>query len=130
MKDFRDLKVWEKSHGLALRIHQATRTFPREELYGLTSQIRRSSQSIPTNIAEGCGRGSDADFARFLQIAMGSACEIEYQLLLAHDLGYVEISQFRSLTGEVTEVKKMLTALIQKIGVDRARKTYSSEADR
>jgi four helix bundle protein len=88
MKDFKELKVWVKAHQLTLAVYQATTTFPKEELYGLTSQMRRSAASIPTNIAEGCGRGSDDDFRRFLQIAMGSASELEYQLLLAHDLGY------------------------------------------
>jgi four helix bundle protein len=86
MKDFRQLKVWAKSHELALSIYRVTNDFPREERYGLTSQIRRSTTSIPTNIAEGCGRNTDADFARFLQMAMGSANETEYQLLLSHDL--------------------------------------------
>jgi four helix bundle protein len=85
MKDFRQLKVWEKAHQLALEVYNATKGFPKEELYGLTSQIRRSSMSIPTNIAEGCGRNTDADFARFLQMAMGSASETEYQLILARD---------------------------------------------
>jgi four helix bundle protein len=75
MKDFRQLKVWEKAHQLAVAVYKETKGFPKEELYGLTSQIRRSSMSIPTNIAEGCGRNTDADFARFLQIAMGSASE-------------------------------------------------------
>ena len=89
MKDFRQLKVWEKAHQLALQVYKTTVNFPREELYGLTSQIRRSSMSIPTNIAEGCGRHTDAEFARFLQIAMGSASETEYQLLLARDLEFL-----------------------------------------
>ena len=89
MKDFRNLKVWEKSHQLALAVYKATSTFPRHELYGLTSQIRRACASIPANIAEGCGRSGDAELARFLQIAMGSASELEYHLLLARDLGFL-----------------------------------------
>jgi len=83
MKDFRQLKVWEKSHLLALAFYKATKDFSKEELYGLTSQMCRASMSIPTNIAEGCGRNTDADFARFLQMAMGSASETEYELILA-----------------------------------------------
>jgi four helix bundle protein len=90
MKDFRNLQVWEKSHMLTLSNYDATRPFPREELFGLSSQIRRAAASIPTNIAEGCGRSSDPDFARFLQIAFGSACEVEYHLILARDLRYVD----------------------------------------
>ncbi len=89
--------------------------FPRDELYGLTSQIRRSCASIPANIAEGCGRGGDGEFARFLQIAMGSASEIEYHLLLASDLKFLDGSNYERLATEVTEVKRMLTSLIQKL---------------
>jgi four helix bundle protein len=85
MKDFRQLKVWEKAHHLALEVYKATAIFPKEELYGLTSQLRRAGVSIPTNIAEGCGRNTDAYFARFLQIAMGSASETEYEIILAFD---------------------------------------------
>ena len=97
MKDFRQLKVWEKSHKLALAIYKATKEFPKEELYGLISHIRRSSMSIPTNIAEGCGRNTDADFARFLQMAMGSASEIEYQLILARDLEFLPKESYEKL---------------------------------
>jgi len=83
MKDFRELKVWEKAHQLTLEVYKATTIFPKDELYGLTSQIRRACASIPANIAEGCGRRGDAEFARFLGIAMGSASELDYHLLLA-----------------------------------------------
>ena len=113
MKDFRQLKVWEKSHQLALAIYKATKEFPKEELYGLTSQIRCASMSIPTNIAEGCGRNTDAEFARFMQIAMGSASETEYQLLLAHDLVFLNKEQYDKLNPDVTEVKRMLTSLLK-----------------
>ena len=119
MKDFRELKVWEKAHQLTLAVYQATTAFPKEELFGLTSQMRRSAASIPTNIAEGCGRGSDDDFRRFLQIAMGSASELEYQLLLAHDLGYFDAAEHNRLSSAVVEVKRMLAALITKIKNDR-----------
>jgi four helix bundle protein len=115
MKDFRDLKVWEKAHELALGIYRRTVAFPREELYGLTSQVRRSGVSVPSNIAEGCGRGTDADFGRFLQIAMGSACELEYQLLLAHDLKYLPEADYSQLNAILLEVKRMLASLINKV---------------
>jgi four helix bundle protein len=87
MQDFRNLLVWQKSHELVLEIYRISRDFPREELFGLTSQMRRCAVSVPSNIAEGCGRGSDPDFARFLIIAMGSCSELEYQVLLSRDLG-------------------------------------------
>ncbi|CAG0926399.1 hypothetical protein TFLX_00054 [Thermoflexales bacterium] len=115
MKDFRELKIWEKAHHLTLAIYHTTAAFPSEERYGLTSQMRRSAASIPTNIAEGCGRGSDDDFRRFLQIAMGSASELEYQLILAHDLGYLASADHERLSTAVIEVKRMLASLITKI---------------
>lgn len=119
MKDFRQLKVWEKSHQLALAVYKATKEFPKEELYGLTSQIRRSSMSIPTNIAEGCGRFTDADFARFLQMAMGSASETEYQLILARDLDFLSKDPYEKLHNEVEEVKRMLASLLKTLRADR-----------
>lgn len=119
MKDFRQLKVWEKSHLLALAIYRATKEFPKEELYGLTSQIRRASMSIPTNIAEGCGRNTDAEFARFLQIAMGSASETEYQLLLSHDLGFLDKLRYDQLNTDITEIKRMLASLLKTLRADR-----------
>ena len=97
MRDFRKLQVWERSHEL-------TSQFPREEIYGLTNQIRRACTSIPTNIAEGCGRESTADFARFLQIAMGSASETEYLILLAHNLKYFNAKQYVKLTDAIVSV--------------------------
>ena len=115
MQSFRKLQVWEKSHNLALRIYKLTSEFPREEIYGLTSQIRRACASIPTNIAEGCGRESSADFARFLQIAMGSASETEYLILLAHDLKYLTADQHAELMDTTIRVKKMLTALVKNV---------------
>ena len=115
MKDFRELKVWHKAHHLTLLIYKVTASFPREEVYGLTSQIRRACASIPANIAEGCGRKGDAEFGRFLQIAMGSACELEYHLLLAHDLSFLSSAHYERLSEDVTEVKRMLTSLLQKV---------------
>ena len=119
MKDFRQLKVWEKSHQLALAIYKVTKDFPKEELYGLISQIRRSSMSIPTNIAEGCGRFTDADFARFLQMAMGSASETEYQLILARDLDFLPKDSYEKLHSEVEEVKRMLVSLLKTLRANR-----------
>ena len=115
MKDFRDLKVWEKAHRLTISIYRVTSTFPAEERYGLTSQLRRAAVSIPANIAEGCGRSGDRDFARFLQMSMGSATELEYHLLLVHDLGFVETATYEDLEAQTTEVKRMLASLIRKL---------------
>ena len=119
MKDFRGLKVWQKAHKLGLGAYDATSRFPRQEMFGLTSQIRRCSASIPSNIAEGCGRRGNAEFHRFLGIAMGSASELEYQLLLAHDLGFLEQVEYNHLDAAVTEVKRMLAALVCKVDAER-----------
>lgn len=119
MRDFRSLKVWRKSHELTLKVYRATRSFPPEELYGLTSQTRRSAASIPANIAEGCGREGAREMTRFLHMAMGSASELEYHLLLAHDLTYLSAAAHRALTADVVEVKRMLAGLIQKLNAAR-----------
>ena len=115
MQDFKKLKVWETSHRVTLDVYRVTQQFPKDELYGLTSQIRRASASIGANIAEGCGRATAADFARFLTIAMGSASELEYHLILASDLQFLEQTHFNRLSEGVVEVKRMLTALIQRV---------------
>ncbi len=115
MRNFKELKVWKRSHRLALEVYKATARSPRDELYGLTAQIRRSGASIPANIAEGCGRGGNADLARFLQIATGSATELEYHLLLAHDLDLLDTSDYGRLSNEVTEIKRMLTSFIRSL---------------
>jgi four helix bundle protein len=119
MKDFRDLNVWEKSHKLTLEIYVATAGFPRSELYGLTSQIRRCSASIGANIAEGCGKRGNNEFQRYLQIASGSASELDYQLLLSRDLNFLPDARYRELVKNLTEVRKMLTSLLQKVEADR-----------
>ena len=119
MKDFHELKVWQKAHQLTLAVYQITAPFPREELYGLTSQLRRSAASIPANLAEGCGRNGDAEFARFCSIALGSASELEYHLLLARDLKLIQPRDYEELAARVTELKRMLTALFQKLNADR-----------
>lgn len=115
MRNFKKYRVWVKAHRLTLEVYAATVRFPKEELYGLTSQIRRASSSVPANIAEGCGRDTDADFARFLQISAGSACELEYHLLLARDLGLMEKSRHAKLDAEVNDVKRMLAMLTRKL---------------
>ena len=115
MKDFRKLIVWEKAHQLTLKIYKVTEEFPREELYGLTSQIRRACVSIPINIAEGCVRSSDADFSRFLYIAVGSTSELEYLILLAMDLKIIKNELHLELNNEINEIKKMLISMIQKL---------------
>lgn len=115
MKDFRKLEVWGKAHLLVLGVYKATTSFPKEELYGLTSQIRRSGTSIPANIAEGCGREGDAEFSRFLQISLGSTIELEYHLLLAHDLQLLIDKDYDNLNNQVGEVRKMLIAFIKRI---------------
>ena len=115
MKDFRSLKTWVKAHELTLKVYNATKAFPRDEAFGLTSQLRRACASIPANIAEGCGRSGDAELARFLSIAAGSASEVEYHLLLARDLSYLNQIEHDQLDAEVNELKRMLTAFIQKL---------------
>ena len=115
MKDFRELKVWGKAHELTLSIYRATVTFPRDEQYGLTSKLRRSCSSIPANLAEGCCRSGDAEFARFCFIAMGSASELDYHLLLARDLELIQQAAYEDLHQRAVEVKRMLSALIQKL---------------
>jgi len=105
MQDFKNLKVWQKSHALTLEMYKATENFPGNELYGLTSQMRRSCASIPANIAEGCGRNSDPEFARFLAISMGSAAELEYHLLLARDLGFITLANYEKLNKRTAEIK-------------------------
>ena len=117
MQSFRTLRVWEKSHRLTLDIYASSKTFPRDEMYGLTSQMRRASASVGMNIAEGCCRKGNVELVRFLQIAMGSASELEYQLLLAHDLDYLQNPEYEKLTTQAVEVKRMLASLMQKVKV-------------
>jgi four helix bundle protein len=118
VRSFRDLQVWDKAHRLTLAVYSATAPFPKEEVYGLTSQIRRAASSIPANIAEGCGRGSTADFVRFLHIAAGSASELEYHLLLACELKMLDGPNYGNLNAQVTEVKRMLSRFTQKLTAD------------
>src|SRR3970040_1769348 len=115
MKDFRTLKVWEKAHALTLAVYKATDLFSKQELYALTNQIQRAAVSIPTNIAEGCGKDSDAELKRYFVIAMGSSSELEYLLLLARDLTYLSEYSYQTLNNDLTEVRRMLNAFIQKL---------------
>jgi len=118
MQDFRNLKVWQRAHALTLAVYEATRAFPKDEVYGLTSQIRRAASSVPANIAEGCGRDGDPELKRFLQIAMGSAAELEYHLMLAHDLKLLNDTVYQELAASVSEVKRMLAAFIVRLRGD------------
>jgi four helix bundle protein len=118
MQDFRNLKVWEKAHSLTLDVYKSSKPFPREEIFGLTSQMRRCSASIGANIAEGTCRKGDVEFGRFLQIAMGSASELEYHLLLAKDLDLLKVTDYERLAGEAVDVKRILAALIVRLKAD------------
>ncbi len=122
MRNFKELLVWQKAHNFVLALYKLTYHFPREELYGLTSQIRRAAMSVPTNIAEGCGRDSNVEFQRFLAIALGSASEVEYQLLLAKDLGFIVAADYDRLYSMLGEVQRMLSALFQKVKEQNAAK--------
>jgi len=115
MKDYKNFTVWQKSHQLTLDVYKIVNDFPKEELFGLVSQMKRSSSSIPTNIAEGCGRNSDKDFARFLIIAFGSANELEYQFILSRDLNFIDAEMSENLMLQIEEIKKMLNGLISKL---------------
>ncbi len=115
MRDFRKLLVWEKAHQLTLAIYDATRQFPSDETYGLRSQMRRAALSIPANIAEGCGKDTDIELARYMQISTGSASELEYHLLLARDLMYLDGSIYTRLNGETIEIKRMLAPFINRL---------------
>ena len=115
MGDFRNLRVWQRAHNLTLEVYGATRTFPKEERYRLTGQLRRAAVSVPANIAEGCGRNGDAELARFLTIAKGSASELDYFLLLAHDLGYLKSSRYEQLAEEVHGISRMLANFVDRL---------------
>ena len=115
MRSYKDLMVWEKAHKLTLAIYRTTQAFPKDERFGLTSQVRRASASIAANLAEGCGRRSDGEMGRFVQIAMGSGAELSYHLLLCRDLGMLEIAEFSRLASDVDEIMRMLSALSARV---------------
>jgi four helix bundle protein len=115
MRDFKELKVWEKAHRCVLDVYRHTHDFPAKEQFGLTAHLRKSATSVPSNIAEGCGRGGEKELAQFLRIAGGSASETEYQLLLARDLGYLEDGLHQQLDTQINEVKRMLNSFVQRL---------------
>jgi len=121
VKDFKELRVWQKAHALTLEIYQATKSFPRDEIYGLISQMRRAAVSVCANIAEGCGRRSDGELTRFLQIARGSASELEYHLLLARDLKLLANDAYQSFEKQLIEVQRMLTSLVAAVAEKAAQ---------
>jgi len=114
MQNYKKLKVWEVAHKLTISVYKMTQLFPKEEIYGLTSQLRRAMASIPANISEGCGRNTQADFSRFLTIALGSANETSYFPLLAKDVGYLSEENFEIYENEIEKIKAMLISLIAK----------------
>lgn len=115
MRNYKDLRVWEEAHRLTLAVYKATQALPKDERFGLTSQIRRASASIAANLAEGCGRRSDGEMGRFVQIAMGSGSELSYHLLLARDLGFVSEERHAELNASLKRVLRMLSALSAKV---------------
>jgi four helix bundle protein len=126
MGNYQELTVWKHAHGLALELYRCTAPFPERERYGITSQLRRAAISVPSNIAEGTGRVGNRDQARFLQVARGSVCELECQLLLARDIGYLTSEAWSALDNRCREVGKMLNGLIRSLGQERRPKVASS----
>ena len=127
MQDFRNLAVWSKAHRLTLDVYRLTESFPRTEVFGLTSQLRRAAASIAANLAEGCGR-TQLEFARFVQIAFGSASEVEYHMLLARDLGFLSQADYEQEVALVIETKRMLNALLKKIQSADTRRRSSERS--
>ena len=127
MKNYDELEVWHKAHSLTLQLYRETETFPRSEMFGLTSQIRRAAGSIGANLAEGCGRWNEVELARYVQIAMGSASELQNHLRLARDLGFLDESHYRSLLQALIGIRQMLTALLQTLR--KTRNTPASPAN-
>lgn len=118
MNNYKELKLWQKSVDLAVRVYQTTSLFPKEEIYGITSQIKRSAVSIPSNIAEGAGRNSKKDFNNFLGISVGSSCELDTQLIIASRVGFLDDSSLKTLQDEITEIQKMNWALKKSLKLD------------
>ena len=127
MRNYRDLQVWNKAHNLTLELYGLSRGFPREEIYGVTSQLRRAAVSIGANLAEGCGRRTSSELARFVRIAMGSASELDYHLLLSRDLGFMNSDDFTRTETGLTEVRKMLTSFLSSIEEQIELKSKAAE---
>lgn len=125
MRNYKNYTVWQDGHQLTLLIYNLTKQFPKEELFGLTSQLRRATSSIPTNVAEGCGRESDADFRRFLVIAHGSATEVEYLLFLSFELNYISKEEYLRLNDLIEILRKQLHTLIKKLAISKEPKAKS-----
>ncbi len=115
MRDYNKYEIWKKSHKLTLQVYTITKSFPKEEMYGIVSQLRRASLSIPTNIVEGSGRNSQKEFAYFINIASGSAAETEYLIRFSFDLEYIPEDKFKELNDEIISIRKMLNAFHQKL---------------
>ncbi|MEO9871296.1 four helix bundle protein [Ekhidna sp.] len=118
MRDFRNLEVWQEAHQIALKCYHISKSFPNEEKFGITSQLRRSALSIPTNIAEGCGRSGQLEFKRFCEIAMGSAAEVEYLLYFSSEIDLISKPDYNEINNELITLRKRLNALIQKLKVN------------
>jgi four helix bundle protein len=117
MGDYKSLKIWQRSHALTLEVYKATTGFPKAEQYGITAQLRRASSSVPANLAEGAGRNTQPEMARFCRIALGSANEVEYHLLLARDLGYLEAGHYQRLVRELRQIKNMIARFVHALAV-------------
>jgi four helix bundle protein len=126
MRNYRDLEVWKHSHKLTLELYEASRKFPKEEMFGLTSQLRRAAISIGANLAEGCGRRTTAEFARFIRIAMGSASELDYHLLLCRDFKFLTNEIYDRTSKELIRVRKMLSALLASVETQMQAKAFSA----
>jgi four helix bundle protein len=126
MQNHEDLEVWRKAHALTLELYRITETFPRAEIFGLTSQLRRAAASIGANLAEGCGRWGEAEMARFVQISMGSASELQNHLRLAHDLGFLAPHDYCSASKDLISVRQMLTAFLQSLRGVRDPKKFGA----
>ena len=128
MRNYEDLEVWQKAHKLTIKVYRATEGCPRSEMFGLTSQSRRAASSIGANLAEGCGRWGDAELGRYVQIAMGSASELQNHLRLAKDLGFLSSTEYASVLGDVTSIRQMLTAFLQRLRGVRGTREPAPEA--